>query len=135
MGWGNGGNCRCRAKDRGGRGSGCCWSCVVCRGMDVDSDVGSDVCDMENPLSRSEFLLKNLHTRELLPLAPRSPCIHINVKINPECVFLRLQRMLNKQQQRERETESVAATIITGQRNSRKRIIAYGRVSRTRLEV
>lgn len=107
----------------------------MCRGMDVDSDVGSDVCDMENPLSRSEFLLKNLHTRELLPLAPRSPCIHINVKINPECVFLRLQRMLNKQQQRERETETVAATIITGQRNSRKRIIAYGRISRTRLEL
>lgn len=70
------------------------------RGRDVD--VGSDVCDMENPLSRSEFLLKNLHTRELPAralsrLLRLPPCIHINVKINPECVFLRMQRMLNKQ--------------------------------------
>lgn len=47
--------------------------CCVCRGRDVNSDVGSDVCDMENPLSRSEFLLKNLHTRELLPLCSTSP--------------------------------------------------------------
>lgn len=44
----------------------------MCRGRDVNSDVGSDVCDMENPLSRSEFLLKNLHTRELLPLCSTS---------------------------------------------------------------
>lgn len=121
---------------RRGDGSGGCWSCVVCAVAETSTATSAERCMRHGKsiITKWIFTEKFTYPRGPFPVLhlppPASPCIHINVKINPECVFLRLQRMLNKQQQRGRE----AVTIITGQRNSRKRIIAYGRISRTRQE-
>jgi len=76
-----GGNCRpgCCGEVRSGAtllgwsGEGVPGADCICRaGSDVDCDCDCGVCDMENPLSRSEFLLKNLHTLSSARRTPRS---------------------------------------------------------------
>lgn len=64
----------CKRGERGGGGGsvgGPGADCICRAGSDVDDDCG--VCDMENPLSRSEFLLKNLHTLSSNPTHRTAP--------------------------------------------------------------